>query len=121
VSVRIINLALRMLRSPAFDPEQYIKTLNAAAFGIDLHWLPHVDGSLSLAELVKKHHPDTPVILGGLSATYYHEETAGLSFVDFIVCGESTKSRSAAHGRTGGRKRACPTSWEEGRRPHRGE
>ena len=70
MSVRIINLALRMLRSPSFDPEQYIKTLDAAAFGIDLHWLPHADGSLSLAELIKKHHPDKPVIFGGLSANY---------------------------------------------------
>jgi B12-binding domain/radical SAM domain protein len=92
MSVRIINLAFRMLRSPAFDPEQYIKTLDAGAFGIDLHWLPHVDGSLSLAELVKKHHPDRPVILGGLSATYYHEEIMrDYPFVDFIVCGESTE------------------------------
>jgi len=92
LSVRIINLALRMLRSPSFDPDAYVRRLNAAAFGIDLHWLPHVDGSLSLAELVKKHHPDKPVILGGLTATYYHEEIMReYPFVDFILCGESTE------------------------------
>ncbi len=92
ISVRIINLAFRMLRSPSFNPEEYVKTLDASAFGIDLHWLPHVDGSLSLAELVKKHHPNKPVILGGLSATYYHEEIMkDYPFVDFIVCGESTE------------------------------
>jgi B12-binding domain/radical SAM domain protein len=92
LSVRIINLALKMLRSPSFNPERYVKNLDAAAFGIDLHWLPHVDGSLSLAELVKKHHPDKPVILGGLSATYYHEEIMrDYPFVDFVVCGESTE------------------------------
>ena len=51
-----------------------------------------MDGSLSLAELVKKHHPDKPVILGGLSATYYHEEIMrDYPFVDFIVCGDSTE------------------------------
>ncbi len=92
MSVRIVNLALRMLRSRSFDPEAYIKNLNAGAFGIDLHWMPHVDGSLSLAALVKKHHPDKPVILGGLTSTYYHEEIMrDYSFVDFIVCGESTE------------------------------
>jgi len=92
MSVRIINLALRMLKSPSFDAEQYVKNLDAAAFGIDLHWLPHVDGSLSLAELVKKHHPDKPVILGGLSATYYREEIMrDYPFVDFIVYGDSTE------------------------------
>ncbi len=92
IPVRIINMALRMLRSRSFDAEQFVKDLDARAFGIDLHWLPHVDGSLSLAELVKKHHPDKPVILGGLSATYYHEEIMrDYPFVDFVVCGESTE------------------------------
>ncbi len=92
VSTRIINLALKMLRDRTFDPEPFIKRLSAEAFGIDLHWLPHVDGTLSLAELLKKHHPDTPVILGGLSATYYHEEIMrDYPFVDFVVCGDSTE------------------------------
>ncbi|MGE5807687.1 MAG: TIGR04190 family B12-binding domain/radical SAM domain protein [Nitrospirota bacterium] len=92
MTVRIINLALKMLRSRSFDPVRYVKNLDAAAFGIDLHWLPHVDGSLSLAELVKKYHPGKPVILGGFSATYYHEEIMrDYPFVDFIVCGESTE------------------------------
>ncbi len=93
MSVRIVNLAVKMLRDPSFDPGRFVRKLDPdLAFGIDLHWLPHVDGSLSLAELVKKHHPDTPVILGGLSATYYHEELMRYyPFVDFIVCGESTE------------------------------
>jgi B12-binding domain/radical SAM domain protein len=92
ISVRIINMALKMLRSPSFDADRFVRNLDAGAFGIDLHWLPHVDGSLSLAEMVKKHHPDKPVILGGLSATYYHEEIMqDYPFVDFIVCGESTE------------------------------
>jgi B12-binding domain/radical SAM domain protein len=92
ISVRIINMALRMLRSPSFDAEQFVSNLDAGAFGIDLHWLPHVDGSLSLAEMLKKHHPDKPVILGGLSATYYHEEIMrDYPFVDFVVCGDSTE------------------------------
>jgi len=93
LSVRIVNIALKMLRDRDFDPAQFIARLSPpAAFGIDLHWLPHVDGSLSLAELVKNLHPDVPVILGGLSATYFQEEIMrDYPFVDFIVCGESTE------------------------------
>jgi B12-binding domain/radical SAM domain protein len=92
ISVRIVNLALKMLNSRSFDPGPFLKRLNAGAYGIDLHWLPHVDGSLSLAELVKKLHPDKPVILGGLSATYFREELMrDYPFVDFIVCGDSAE------------------------------
>lgn len=93
LSVRIVNLALKMLRSRSFDAESLLKKLQpSVAFGIDLHWLPHADGSLSLAEMVKKHHPGTPVILGGLTASYYHDEIMrDYPFVDFIVRGESTE------------------------------
>src|SRR6266567_4711800 len=54
ISVRIVNLAMKMLTDPAFDPETFVAELKAKAFGIDLHWLPHVDGSLTLAKLIKK-------------------------------------------------------------------
>ncbi|MCL5023222.1 MAG: TIGR04190 family B12-binding domain/radical SAM domain protein [Nitrospirae bacterium] len=92
IPVRIVNLAMKMLRSESFDPEEFIRRLDALAFGIDLHWLPHADGSLSLAELLKKHHPRKPVILGGFSATYYHREImADYPFVDFIVLGDSAE------------------------------
>lgn len=92
LSVRIVNLAMKMLMDPAFDPESFVAGLKAKAFGIDLHWLPHVDGSLTLAELVKRRHPATPVIFGGLSATYYHEEILrDYPFVDFVLCGDSAE------------------------------
>lgn len=92
IPVRIVNLAMKMLRAESFDPEKFIKKLDALAFGIDLHWLPHADGSLCLAEMLKKHHPGKPVILGGLSATYYHGEImTDYPFVDFIVLGDSAE------------------------------
>ncbi len=92
ISVRIVNLALKMLRRPSFCPEKFIRGLDPRAFGIDLHWLTHADGSLSLAELVKQHHPEKPIILGGLSATYYYEEILREHpAVDFVVRGDSAE------------------------------
>jgi B12-binding domain/radical SAM domain protein len=92
ISVRIVNLANKMLKDLRFDPEVFVSGLKPAAFGIDLHWLPHADGSLSLAEVLKRRHPDTPVILGGLSSTHYHLEIMrDYPFVDFVMCGDSTE------------------------------
>jgi len=90
-SVRIINVALKMLRARRFDAEKLIRSLSPAAFGIDLHWLVHVQGSLELAALVKKLHPDIPVIFGGLSASYYHEELIRYPQVDYVVRGDSAE------------------------------
>jgi len=90
-NVQIINVAYQMLRNKNYDPEKVIASLNPVAFGIDLHWLPHVHGSIELAKICKKHHPDIPVIFGGLSSSYYHEELVSYPFVDFVVRGDSTE------------------------------
>ncbi len=92
LSVRIVNLAIKMLRDPSFNPEAFIEELKPSAFGIDLHWLPHVDGSLSLAHMIKRHHPEIPVIFGGLSASYYYDEIMReYPSVDFVLRGDSTE------------------------------
>jgi len=93
VRVRIINVALKMLKDERLDVEQLIRKLRPVAFGLDLHWMAHVQGALALAEIIKRHHPQIPVILGGLSATYYHEEILRqYPFIDFVVRGDSTEN-----------------------------
>lgn len=90
-NVGIVNVAYRMLTDPAYDAEAEIATLHPGVFGIDLHWLPHAHGALELARIVKQHHPDTPVVMGGLSASYYHEELIAYPWVDYVVRGDSTE------------------------------
>lgn len=90
-NVRIVNLAYRMLRSESFDVESHLRRIHAPVYGIDLHWLPHVQGALAVAELVKRVHPDSKVLLGGLSSTYFHEELVSLPYVDFVLRGDSTE------------------------------
>ncbi|MGQ9490457.1 MAG: TIGR04190 family B12-binding domain/radical SAM domain protein [Anaerolineae bacterium] len=89
--VRIVNLAVRMLNDEQFEPEALVKDLHPVAFGIDLHWLPHAHGALAVAELVKRHHPDTPLIFGGFSASYFHEELIRYPFVDYVIRGDSAE------------------------------
>jgi B12-binding domain/radical SAM domain protein len=89
--VRIVNLAVRMLNSERFDPEKLIRQLRPRAFGIDLHWMPHAHGATEVARLCKKHHPDIPIMFGGFSSTYYHEELIRRPEADFVVRGDSTE------------------------------
>lgn len=91
LKVRIINIANRMLMNPDFDVEKKLANIQARAFGIDLHWLPHAHGSIELAKIVKRLHPDTPIIFGGLSSTYYHKELIEYPFIDFVMRGDSTE------------------------------
>jgi len=90
-SVRIINVALKMLKNRKLDVEKLISSLRAHAFGIDLHWLPHAQGSLAIAEIIKKYHPDTPVLFGGLSSSYFHKELIAYPQVDYVLRGDSVE------------------------------
>jgi len=92
IHTRIVNIANRMLKDKGFNVERFLGKLSAAAFGIDLHWLPHAHGSLELARIVKELHPSTPVIMGGLSSTYFHKELITYSQVDYVVRGDSTEA-----------------------------
>ena len=89
--VRILNLAHRMLQTPRYRPEEELSRLRPLAFGIDLHWLPHAHGALEVAALCKRLHPDIPVIMGGFSASYYHEELVRRNEVDYVLRGDSTE------------------------------
>ncbi len=116
--VRIVNLAARMLREPELDVPGFLRRLRPAAFGIDLHWLPHAHGSLAVAQLLKELHPQTPILFGGLSASYYHEELLRYPFVDYVVRGDSTEEpvrQLMAALRSGGAVDRIPNlTWREG-------
>jgi len=119
LKVRIVNIALKMLKDKDFDVEKFIAKEKSMAFGIDLHWMAHVQGALALAEIVKRYHPGSPVILGGLSATYFHEEILRhYPFIDFVVRGDSTEEPLLqllqAIKKKGGVERIPNLTWRDG-------
>lgn len=89
--VRIVNLALRMMNDRGFDVPRFLASLRPRAIGIDLHWLPHAHGALEVARIAKEKHPDVPIIMGGLSASYFHEELIRYPAVDYVLRGDSTE------------------------------
>jgi B12-binding domain/radical SAM domain protein len=90
-TVRVVNLAARMLAEPRFGVPRYLESLRPAAFGIDLHWLPHCQGALEVARLCKETHPVTPVIMGGYSASIFRRELMACPQVDYVVRGDSAE------------------------------
>ncbi|MFC2005455.1 TIGR04190 family B12-binding domain/radical SAM domain protein [Chloroflexota bacterium] len=89
--VRIVNLAVRMLKAKNFNTEAMIKRLNPPVFGIDLHWMVHCHGAIEVAKLVKKHHPEAKVVFGGLSSSYYYKELMEYPEIDYVLRGDSTE------------------------------
>ncbi|NLL94446.1 MAG: TIGR04190 family B12-binding domain/radical SAM domain protein [Thermoplasmatales archaeon] len=88
---RIVNLAVQMLQDRKFDVERRIKSLDADVYAIDLHWMPHAHGSVEIAKLVKKHHPDALVEFGGFSSSYFSRELLAYPEIDLVMRGDSTE------------------------------
>ena len=88
-NARICNVAAMMVSSDKFDPVKYLKDVKSDIFGIDLHWLPHVNGAIKIAKIIKDLHPESKVLLGGFSATYFADDIMkNYEYVDFILSGD---------------------------------
>jgi clorobiocin biosynthesis protein CloN6 len=88
--VKLINLSTILLRYRNIRFDELVLALDARLIGIDLHWMVHVQGSLAVAEQIKKLRKDTPIILGGISSTYYAEELIRYPFIDMVMRGYDT-------------------------------
>ncbi len=88
--VEIVNLASIMLMHPDVSVEKLLGRLEAPVFGLDLHWMAQCHGAIEVAKIIKAIHPDSLVMFGGISATYFAEELIGYQPVDMVVKGYDT-------------------------------
>jgi radical SAM superfamily enzyme YgiQ (UPF0313 family) len=81
---KIVNLGLDPVRA-----EQRVKDTASRIYAIDLHWAVHAQGAVELADMCKRYHPNSLVVLGGFTATSFAKEIlANYSSIDCIVMGE---------------------------------
>ncbi len=88
---RIVNIAVQMLNDKKLDVERLIEKLDAKVYAIDLHWMPHCHGSIEIAKIVKKYHPDAIVEFGGFSSSYFYEDLIQRPYIDMVMRGDSTE------------------------------
>lgn len=90
--VIVDNLGDRMAGSMSFDPEEHIRGYSSQIFAIGLHFQQHSQGAIEVARLCKKHHPNSTVIMGGLTATCFHKELIEkFDFIDGVVRAEAER------------------------------
>ena len=89
MKVKVINLAEKLLVEKTFDLKSFLKGVKSKVYGIGLHWVVHAQGAIEVARLCKSLHPDSIVVLGGLTATCFAEQIVReFSFIDCVVRGE---------------------------------
>jgi clorobiocin/coumermycin A biosynthesis protein CloN6/CouN6 len=88
--VEILNLSSLFIRYPELSLEDLLDALDVRVIGIDLHWMVHVQGSLAVAERIKRRRRDILTLFGGISTTYYADELIQYPFIDMVMRGYDT-------------------------------
>jgi len=89
IKTKVLNLAEKLLVEKDFDVKSFLKNKKAEIYGIDLHWVVHSSGAIEVAKICKSLHPESTVVLGGLTATCFAEEIVrDFDFVDCVIKGE---------------------------------
>lgn len=71
--------------------ESFIKNIKADLFAVDLHWLVYSQGAIHTLKLIKKHHPNSFTVIGGMTASYFKEEIlVNFPVVDFLITGDGS-------------------------------
>ena len=88
--VEIVNLSTLFLRHRRLSLGQVAEALDAKLVGVDLFWMVHAQGSLRVVEELRALRPDLPLVLGGITSSYYAAELIRYPFVDMVLRGYDT-------------------------------
>jgi len=93
LEAKVVNLGLKYQLKPSLNIERYIKSLNAKVFAVSFNWVFHANSALEIARTCKRLHPNSLVIIGGLTATWFAEEIMRKHlFIDAVLLGECEES-----------------------------
>ena len=92
-AVEGLNLPVELNLQPTFDLKMWLALRSPAKLVmIDLHWYEHSFGAMETAKAVKMVWPQTPVVIGGLTATHFaFEIIKDFPDVDYIICGDAER------------------------------
>lgn len=89
-SVQGLNLPLEIMLDTKFSLDAWLRACGTPKLVmIDLHWYEHCFGAIDVARHVKKILPNTGIVIGGLTATFFAEEILkDHSVIDYVIRGD---------------------------------
>ena len=87
-STKILNIPMEIYFNKNFRLSKYLKSVDVKICAIELHWILNAYGAIQSADIVKKINPSVKIIIGGISATYFHEDVIKFPSIDTVIRGE---------------------------------
>lgn len=90
LSAKIVHLGVEWIEDPRFSIVDYIRQKSPRIVAFDLHWHHQSYDVLEVAKKVKQAFPSVYVLLGGFTASLFHEEILrNFDEVDGVIRGEA--------------------------------
>src|SRR4030042_3154754 len=85
----VLHLGVEWIEDKGFSLIDYIAQKRPRVVALSLHWHPQSYDVLEQARMIKEAFPEIFIILGGLTASFYHREIMErFPWVDAIIRGE---------------------------------
>jgi len=88
-TVEILHLGIEPEVDPSFSITRAIADLRPRLALVPLHFNPQTHAAIDAARRVRQVIPNTPIVLGGLTASVFARELASLPFVDAVIGGDA--------------------------------
>lgn len=86
---KVLHLGVEWIKDRKFSVIEYLSQFDVKIIGLTLHWHYQSYDVVRVAEDIKKNYPNTYILLGGFTASYYHSEIMeNFSFIDGIIRGD---------------------------------
>jgi len=90
ISTQVLHLGLEWIEDRNFSVLDHIRGRTPQMVAFDLHWHPQSFDVMEMAKKVKAVFPSTFIVLGGYTASFFHEEIMrNFDAVDGIIRGEA--------------------------------
>ncbi len=90
ISTEVLHLGVEWIEDRNFSVLDYIRDRSPKMVALDLHWHPQSFDVMEMAKKVKAVSPTTFIVLGGYTASFFHEEIMrNFDAVDGIIRGEA--------------------------------
>jgi radical SAM superfamily enzyme YgiQ (UPF0313 family) len=86
---KIVHCGLEWIENPDFSIADYVARNRAPVIGITLHWHQQSYDVIEIARKIKAVAPEAFIVLGGFTASYFHDEIVrDYDFVDGVIRGD---------------------------------
>jgi radical SAM superfamily enzyme YgiQ (UPF0313 family) len=90
ISAEVVHLGVEFIEDPSFSVLDHIQKKNPRIVAFDLHWHHQSYDILEKARKVKETFPSVYLLLGGFTASFFHEEIMrNFDEVDGVIRGEA--------------------------------